>query len=388
MFSRRIAGTSRIEVSRSALANNFNFLKERIGSGIVLASVVKSNAYGHGLELFVPIAEDNDINYFAVFCADEAYRVRLVKNEDSRIIIMGWMDRDDIIWAIEHGIEFYVFDIQRLETAVAIAKDLEKPALIHLELETGMNRTGIYAADMKRVYYILENSKGCLSLKGLCTHYAGAESVSNYLRIKNQIQHFKRMHKSLLKRNLQPEFVHTACSAAAMNYPQTRMDMVRIGIMQYGFWPNRETFIQYAHRSGSQADPLQRALRWISKIMTIKTVQTGCFVGYGTNYLAQEDSLIAVVPVGYYHGYSRSLSNQSYVLVRGYRANVIGLVNMNMMIVNVTQIPEVEIGDEVVLIGKQGELEISVASFSEMSSLMNYEMLTRLPENIERAVVK
>jgi len=162
--------------------------------------------------------------------------------------------------------------------------------------------------------------------------------------------------------------------------------MVRIGILQYGFWPSPETLIQYVHKRTDKTDPLTRVLKWKSKIMSVKEVAEGEFISYGTNYLAQENKRIAVVPVGYSSGYSRVLSNNGRVLVKGAFADVIGLVNMNMMIIDVSQIPEASRGDEVVLIGKQGDNEITVNSFSAMSDTMNYELLVRLPQNIERKI--
>lgn len=188
------------------------------------------------------------------------------------------------------------------------------------------------------------------------------------------------------KKGTSPKMLHTACSAASMSYPQTRMDMARVGIMQYGYWPSRETFINYLSTKKDKSDPLKRVITWKSQIMTKHTVLPGEFIGYGTSYMAENETQIAVVPVGYAHGYSRALSNQGRVLIRGQRMGVIGLVNMNMLIVDVTNIPNCEVGDEVVLIGKQDDLEISVSSFGELSIQLNYELLTRLPQDIPRII--
>ena len=157
--------------------------------------------------------------------------------------------------------------------------------------------------------------------------------------------------------------------------------------MSYGFWPTRETFLQYIHNQNEKADPLQRAISWKSRIMSVKNVAEGEFVGYGFGFQAQQDLQIAIVPVGYSNGYSRMLSNNGHVLIHGQRADVIGAVNMNMILVNATGIEGVSTGDEVVLLGKQGDNEISVASFADMNNSMNYELLTRLPERLERIVV-
>ncbi|MBU0765631.1 MAG: alanine racemase, partial [Bacteroidetes bacterium] len=133
---------------------------------------------------------------------------------------------------------------------------------------------------------------------------------------------------------------------------------------------------------------LLRVISWKSRIMAIKYVRTGQFVSYGTTYLAQEDKKIAVIPVGYSYGYSRNLSNQGRILINGRRVSVIGLVNMNMLIADVTGIDDVNVGDEAVLIGRQGDLAITVHAFSELSSQLNYELLTRLPPGIPRILTE
>jgi alanine racemase len=379
--------TSVIELSQTALKRNVDFLKDIIGKDVKFSSVVKGNAYGHGIEKFIPIAEMAGINHFSVFSGDEACRVYEASSGKDEIMIMGWLENEEIEWAIEKGISFWIFEGERLDKALEIAKRLNKKAKIHIEVETGMNRTGLSGQGLKYALNKLKNHPNELAFEGLCTHYAGSESVANYLRVTRQISKFNKIYKSIIKLGLEPAYRHTACSAAALNYPKTRMDMVRIGIAQYGFWPSAETFIQYLHNKPNREDPLNRVISWKSKIMSLKWVPEGEFISYGTTFLAQEEKLIAIIPVGYSHGYSRILSNQGRVLIRGQRVSVIGMVNMNMLIVDVTSVPDVEINDEVVLIGKQGNLEITVGSFSEITNQVNYELLARLPERTKRIVV-
>jgi len=200
------------------------------------------------------------------------------------------------------------------------------------------------------------------------------------------MKRFNAQARQLEAEGIVPKQKHTACSAAVMTYPKTRMDMVRIGIMQYGYWPSVETLMSYLGKRNDKEDPLDRVISWKSRVMNLKTVKAGQFVGYGTTYLAVREMRIAIVPVGYAEGYSRSLSNQGRVLINGQRVGVIGIVNMNMLIADVTNVTNTKIGDEVVLIGRQGDLVISVASFSELSDQLNYELLTRLPADIPRII--
>lgn len=379
--------TSHIEISKSALQHNLGFLKNYIGKDVQISSVVKGNAYGHGIEVFVPLAENCGINHFSVFSADEALRVHKSSIQNSTIMIMGLINNEQLEWAIENNIEFYVFEFDRLKKALEAAQKIGKIAKLHIEVETGMNRTGFPMNQLPAVFQILKNNSSHLCFKGLCTHFAGAESIANYYRIKKQQQVFQKVLKIVASAGLTPDQKHTACSAAALRYPKFQMDMVRLGIIQYGFFPNKEVFIEYLTKKKETTNPLRRLITWKSQVMDIKKVKTGEFVGYGTSYLANSDLKIAIIPVGYCHGFSRNLSNQGIVLINGQRVSVIGTVNMNMISVDVTQVNSIEKGDEVVLIGKQGDLEISVSSFSEFSEQVNYELLTRLPENLPRLIV-
>lgn len=380
--------TSYIEIDSKALQNNFNFLKKYFGENVRISSVVKGNAYGHGIKTIVPIACNSGIDHFSVFSTKEAYEVKNSCRDKYDLMIMGMIDLpDEIEWAIQNDIEFYVFDIDRLKNVEQISKKLKKIAKVHLEIETGMNRTGIPFKQLEKVLEILENNVKNIKVKGLCTHYAGAESIANYMRIQKQIKLYNKIYDWLIQKGITPEIKHTACSAAAMSYPKIRMDMVRIGIMQYGFWSSRETYINYISKKEDKIDPLKRVITWKSQIMAIKEVKEGEFVGYGTTFIANNNMKVAIVPVGYAYGYSRSLSNHGRVLIHGKRLSVIGMVNMNMTAIDVTEIPEVKKGDEVVLIGEQDDLSVSVASFSELSSLLNYELLTRLPHDIPRIIV-
>ena len=379
--------TSKIELSQDALRKNIEFLKDQF-NGTKISSVVKANAYGHGLIEYVQMASKCGIDHFSVFSSGEARIVHKYVKSGTTVMIMGWINDEDIDWIIETNIEFFVFDLDRLAKIFGASKRLRKSAKIHIDLDTGMNRTGFDKKDVKKLIEILKTNSEFFELKGLCTHYAGAESIANYKRINDQIKLFNKIYKIFLKNDLKPEVRHTACSAASLNYPKTQFEMVRIGILQYGFWPSVETYVQFLSKNNIKEDPLCQILSWKSSVMTIKNVKTGEFISYGTSYLAQKDMKIAIVPVGYAHGYTRSLSNQGRVLINEQRVGVIGMVNMNMLIADVTSIDDVSVSDEVVLIGKQGDLSINVSSFTEFSDQLNYELLTRLPNEITRVVIK
>jgi alanine racemase len=386
--------SSRIELSKSALTRNIRFIRQQIGQDVIISSVVKGNAYGHGITAFVPLAEACGLRHFSVFDATEAYWVRQAQTRaDTQIMIMGYADSDGLEWAIENDVSFWIFDMPRLDNAMARARKVGKPARVHLELETGMNRTGLDDTEIRRAAEVIVDNPEHFVVEGICTHYAGAESIANYKRIMDQKATFDQLCQQIANLGITIPLRHSAASAASLSYPATRMDLVRIGIVQYGFWPSKETEMEFLLRRPQQdqqhfSDPLRRVLRWSSRVMHVNLVPPGQFVGYGTSYVTTRRQKIATVPVGYSHGFRRSLSNLGRVLIRGKRANVIGLVNMSMMTVDVTSIPSVEVGDEVVIIGRQGNARITVGSFTDMANLVNYEMLVRLPSDIPRVVHK
>lgn len=383
---------SHIELSKSSFKKNLSFLKDYIGSDVIFSSVIKGNAYGHGIEEFVPMAEECGVRHFSVFSSDEARKAcRAVNQKETHVMIMGMIRNEVIGWAIERDVSFFVFEIDRLQGAVKEAKRIGKPARIHLHLETGMNRLGLDRDSFEEVADIINKNKKHLKLDGICTHFAGAESVSNHVRIMEQIDNFEDYSAWFKSRGIEARFKHTACSASALNYPETTMDLVRIGIAQYGFWPNRETYMNFVKKhpdiSKEHQDPLERVIKWKSHVMTTKKVEAGEFVGYGNTYLTSRNQEIATVPIGYSHGFGRNLTNVGIVLINGERAPVAGLVNMNLLTIDITDIPNVEKGDEVVIIGKQGDQEMTVASFSEMRNFMNYEVLVQIPSTLPRYVV-
>lgn len=382
--------TSNIELSASALKKNIVYLKKRIGPETTFVSVIKGNAYGHGIEQFLPLAEKNGINHFAVFDALEAASALAVKQESSHIIIMGMIDNDQLDWAIENDIAFYVFETDRLEKTIEVAKKMKKAARIHLEVETGMFRTGFDENELENVAKLINQNRDSVIIEGLCTHYAGAESIANHVRIERQYNEFLRLRELLAVKGVKAQYHHTACSAAALTYPHTRMNMVRFGIAQYGYWPAQETRMHnlLSDKGTFTRDPLKKVLQWKTKVMSIKTVEAGRFISYGHAYLTPRKTIIASIPVGYFHGYRRSLSNIGHVLIKGKKAPIIGMINMNMFIVDVTAIPSVCKGEEAVIIGDQGGQRISVSSFCELTNLVNYELLCRLPRNIPRIVTE
>ncbi len=381
--------SSRIELSQSALKGNINFLKKQLGPDVRLSCVVKANAYGHGITNYVPMAEKCGIDHFSVASSFEAEEVLEICQPNTRIMIMGILYNTDIPWAIEHGIEFYVFNYERLPLVAEESKKLGKRAIVHIEVETGANRTGLEMEDFSKSIDFMRKNNDCFEFEGLCTHFGGAENFSNDFKIKKQFKRYQQYYQICKKKSYLPKFRHLASSAAALSYPDSRYDMVRVGVAQYGFWPSPDVYYHHLNVNGKNKETaLKRIFTWKTDIMDVRTVKEGEFIGYGTAFQAPKDMKIAVLPLGYSNGYPRGLSNKGKVLVKGKKAPIVGLVNMNLFMIDVSHILDVAVNDEVVLIGRQGNSAINVASFTQSTDLLNQEMMSRLPSAIPRKAVR
>jgi alanine racemase len=396
---------SRIEISRKAYQHNLRFIQSLLGKRCLFSSVIKANAYGHQISTFTELAISEGVKHFSVFNTEEAYQCLLsakkwIGSQEKTsslpgIMIMGDCEGSGLEWAIKNGIEVFMFDFQRLTEAIAIAKKIGTKAKIHIEVETGLNRTGFELYDFEKLTDLLKESSEDIEILGLCTHYAGAETIANYFRIQQQYKNYQLAQKRLKAAGIKVKRRHVLCSAGIINYPKMKMEMARVGVLQYGFWPTPETKVSFLtqHEAGlSPTDEaghsyIHRLMSWKSAVMAIKDVSKGQFVGYGTSFMADRQMKIATIPVGYGYGYARSLSNQGAVLVKGIRCQVVGVVNMNVIMVDVTNVQNLQKGDEVILIGEENGQEISVSSFSDLSNQLNYEMLSRIPADIPRLIV-
>lgn len=388
-FVRNVKHTSRIELSQSGLKKNVNFLRKKISEGTRLSCVVKANAYGHGIPQIVTMLGKLGVDHISVASAYEAEEVLAYRKEGTDIMIMGILYDQDIEWAIAHDVEFYVFNYERLKLVAEKAKKLSRKAKIHIEVETGTNRTGMTEDFFKKALTFLKRNTEYISFHGLCTHLGGAESLSNTFRTEQQKERYKNYLAECKKRKYMPKMRHIACSASALVMPETHYDLVRVGVSTYGFWPSPDVYYQHLKAVDKTKDtPMSRIITWKSDVMDIKRVPKGDFIGYGTAFQATHDMDIAVIPVGYSNGYPRGQSNRGYVLINGRKARITGLINMNLFMVDIGDIPNVHVGDEVVLLGKQKNNTINVSSFTNYTQLLNNEMLSRLPTAIPRTIIR
>lgn len=375
-----------VEISRSALQKNLQVFRNLVGPKTQLAPMVKANAYGHGLIQAGKVFREAGAEYLAVNGIFEARKLRLEGKDKGKIYIAGYTSFEDLLEAIELRCEFVVYNRETIAVLSKIAERVGWTAKVHLKVETGTNRQGILASEIVEFADAIDLSSG-IELVGIAMHFANIEDTTDHSFARQQLEEFKKIKNSLEQAGYKNLLYHAANSAATLLWNEAHFDLARIGISAYGMWPSEDAFLSLA-TDRREKIVLTPALTWKTKIAQLKTIPTGAKIGYGCTYTTERETQLAILPVGYYDGYVRAYSNKASVLIHGQRAPVLGRVCMNICMVDVTDIPEVKLEDEVVLLGKQGAEEITAEELGEWSGTINYEVTTRIREGIERRIVQ
>ncbi|MBI3396176.1 MAG: alanine racemase [Spirochaetia bacterium] len=369
-----------LDISREALLKNVASLKAA-SSGARFMAVVKSNAYGHGLAETAGILAGN-VDWFGVNAVAEAATIRSV-DPSTPILVMGAQDESDLKTAA--GLSSVHVTLSSLDDVKRIARTA--PGLpFHLKVDTGMSRLGAGAAHWAPLAGFLNDSPSLL-WSGLMTHFANVEDVTDHEYAMRQLSRFHEAYAAFDgARRGRTVLRHAAASAPALILPESRLDMVRCGIALYGLWPSRETRLSALKVYDGRIPELEPALSWKARLVHVNRVAGGSYVGYGCTYKVARDTDVGVVPVGYFEGYERALSNRAHVIVRGRRARILGRVCMNMIMADVTDIPGAAPGDEVVLIGRDQSERVGADDLADLTSTINYEVVSRIQSDIPRIV--
>ncbi|MCP4684734.1 MAG: alanine racemase [bacterium] len=374
-----------IELSEKALTRNIASLS-RLAGGRRIAVSVKSNAYGHGLAPMVGMfLNQPQVSYLTVHSLEEARLCRQY-GWDRRIMVLGPIPLDSLEGVFELDLEPVVFTKEALRRLGVLSNKARTKVRTHLKLETGTHRQGIPEKALKSFASIYKRYRYLGKPYGAGMHFANIEDTTSHEYAQKQLNRFGQAVKQMTALGIKPTIRHTACSAALILFEKTRFELVRPGISVYGHWPSKETYLSY-RLEGGRNDIFEPVLAWKTRVTQIKEVPADSFVGYGCTYRTTARSRLAVLPVGYADGYSRALSNLAYVLVNGRRAPVRGRVCMNLMMVDITDIPGVKLEDPVTLIGGEGSDRLSAEQMADLAGSINYEILARLSPTLERAVV-
>ncbi|MGO9309450.1 MAG: alanine racemase [Spirochaetia bacterium] len=370
-----------VELDRAAPEHNLRQLRAGAAPGVIACAVIKSNAYGHGaaqIASLLPSAE-----WFGVNSLEEGLELRRL-GVTRPVLLLGHVPLAELPDAVEADLSLTVYNRETVERLSSCAT-LPRPARIHVKVDTGTSRQGVMPDELEDFLLLVKRSRN-LSLEGVSTHYANIEDTLNHEYAELQISRFTSALGVLERTVGRPPFVHTACSAAALLFSSTHFTMLRSGIALYGLWPSRETLLA-AREKGHAVPDFHAVLSWKTRIVQIKTIPEGSYVGYGCSYKTMRTTTLGVLPVGYADGYDRALGNRAHVLVHGRRAPVLGRICMNLCMVDLTDVPGAKLEDEVVLLGRSGEERISAEMMAEWAGTINYEVVTRISPFLPRKVL-
>ncbi len=387
------------EVDTAALVHNAKTVRRRLGPTPRLGMVVKADAYGHGLDVVAPALAPH-VDWLIVNSAGEARATRRAV-ADIPIYCCGPLLDFEAPAIVEARARTVVVDLgfARALGAASVAAGTITP--VHIKVETGTHRQGLAVSDVAAFAKALGDIHGVV-LEGVTTHYADIEDTTDHRFADQQRERLEAARDAVIAAGLPRPLVHSANSAATLLDARTHADLVRVGIATYGLWPSKETqaaWLERRLREGGTLAPrpadddenavpqLLPVLSWRARLTQVKDVPAGGYIGYGRTYRATHASRIAIVPVGYHEGYDRRLSNVGHVLVDGVRCPVRGRVCMNMIMVDVTDVPGARTGSIATLLGTDGEERVSAEQLASWMGTIHYEVCARLHPSVPRVAV-
>jgi alanine racemase len=362
-----------LEVDLEAVAHNVRRIAGLVGPGVRVLAVLKADAYGHGSMRVARTALNNGASYLGVASINEGAALRQVDIK-APILVLGytpaWQARDLAL----HDLSATVFNLDVARVLSRAARELNREVRVHVKVDSGMGRLGLLPEEVPAFVAELRALPG-LVLEGIFTHFSTADSDLEYAR--RQISRFQQVLEALATAGVTFPLVHAANSAAILSLPESHFTMVRLGIAMYGLQPSPEVPLPPDFRP---------ALSFKTQVAQVKTLPPGSFVGYGKSYCTAGEERIAVLPVGYADGFRRAPQHWGEVLVRGRRAPIVGRVSMDQTTIDVSHIPGVRQGDEVVLIGEQGDERITAEKVAERLGTINYEVVSEILARVPRVV--
>lgn len=369
VWADRPARPTWIEIDKNAIANNTRLLKEMVGPDVALMAVVKANAFGHGAVAVSTTALLNGASYLGVATVNEATDLRDA-GIDAPILVLGYTPAWAAQQAIRYNLTVNLYDLELARSFDRVARDMNATLKVHVEVDTGMGRLGLLPDGVIPFFRSLSKLRN-LHVEGIFTHFSSADDNPEYTDY--QLSTFEDVLGPLRASGFTFQYVHASNSAGVITVPDASFNMVRPGIALYGLSPGLPL-----------PEGFRPALIWKTTIAQVKRLPPGSYVGYGRTYRTRDIERIAVIPVGYADGFRRSPKHWGYVLVNGQRAPLIGRVSMDQATINVTDIPNVSIGDEVVLIGRQGDEVLTAEDVAERLGTVNYELVSTILARVPR----
>lgn len=372
-----------LEIDVAALERNLRALIERVSPDCGVAPVVKSNAYGHGLEIAAPAFARAHAQALCVHSFAEGRRVQRLEL-DLPVIVLGPLAEEEIRPAVAAGLEITAYDRVRLRALSDAGRLLGRPARVHLKLETGTHRQGIDPNDADALAAHLADLDG-VEVVGVHSHFANVEDTTRHEFAREQLARFLAAADRLRSGGIGHLKRHMASSAAAILFDESHLDLIRPGISAYGYWPSRETLVSARERHVGELT-LSPALRWFSRIAQIKRVPAGATIGYGCTHRVEVDTRIGIISTGYADGYPRSMSGRAWVRLGSRRCAVLGRICMNLMMIDLSHHPDAAVGDVVQLLGPENEGGPTVETLAEWAGTISYEIVAGLNPELPRRV--
>lgn len=366
-------------VSLDAIAHNFAEMKKNIAEGTQIVAVIKADGYGHGAEAIARLIEDYDYIWgFAVATPEEALQLRTF-GVKKPILILGIVFEEYYTEMIAKEIRLTVCTYEMAQELSEEAKRQGRNVHIHIGLDTGMSRIGF--ADRQESVAQIKKIKELpnVEIEGMFTHFARADETDRSPAM-DQLKRYLNFAKLLEDAGVQIPMKHCSNSAGIIRIPEANLNAVRAGITIYGMYPSNEV-----ERDNLKLIP---AMELKSHIAYVKTLEPGAAISYGGTFTVKKEMRVATIPVGYADGYPRSLSNKGWVLIHGKKAPILGRVCMDQFMVDVTDIPQIQAGDEVTLVGTDGTDEITLEELGDLSGRFNYEFACCLGKRIPRVFYK
>ena len=366
------------EVNLGAIEHNYKQIRQHIPNHTEMMAIVKADGYGHGAKEVANFLQEQGVNRFAVAIVAEGEELRS-SGITSPILVLGYTPRADIKALIENDLTQTVFSYEMAKTISDEAGRLGKTVNIHLKVDTGMGRIGFLSSPKSIEEILMITKLPHINLEGIFTHFSTAdEEDTSYT--KEQWSIFEGFLKELSEVGFELPIIHAANSAAIMCHEYTHLNLVRPGIILYGYYPS-------PYLEGKVLD-LEPAMTLKTQVVHVKELPEGQYVGYGRKFYTHQKTKIATIPVGYADGYSRNLGNKGRVLIRGQYAPIIGNICMDQFMVDVTHIKGVSVEDEVVLFGKQQDAVIPVEEIAQSLGTINYEIVCMIGKRVPRIYIK
>ncbi len=364
-----------VEIDLSAIANNTRQIQSLVGPGVRILASLKADAYGHGALKVARTVLHNGASMLGVATVSEAAPLREA-GISAPILVFGYVPNWQMREAVYLGLTITLYSIESAQALSRAAQALRQTVKVHMKVDTGMGRLGIRAEHIAEVLKLIHEIRDLphLDLEGIFTHFARADT-HDQAHVRMQLTRFQDVLQSLEEEHIRPPLVHAANSAAIFSLPEAHFNMVRPGIALYGLDPSSEVRLPVGFRP---------ALSFKTQVAQVKTIPAGESISYGGSYITDRPTSVAILPVGYADGFRRSPTNWGSVLVHGKEAPLLGRVCMDQCVIDVSHIPQVRVGDEVVLIGRQGDIELTAEQVAQRLGTINYEVVSEILARVPR----